>query len=281
MSCRRCGDSEFVIRTNPKGRCFDYISGIKKKVEEFDTAEAGSLGVIDTDYGNGIMSSSAIGVNIDESDDIAVMEKQNADVRNANRKAAALRESMKFQRDHMMNDHFSNSKLRASFRVERKAKKRRAAVALSLGLGRGIEVSDELPADHLDAKQAFDAAFSVADRKVKQKENYKFGQVRKESIFRKMKKHIKEEFSSRTRIKKEEEIDARREGLTSKRGKYIRIKIEEEIDDKRETLASKGKKRLRISDKDGKVLVKDIEKNEIPSICDSALSLIDYNSDST
>ena len=54
MKCRACSASKFVIRTNPKGRCFDYCGGIKKKVEEFDTVDAGSFGVIDTDDGRGI-----------------------------------------------------------------------------------------------------------------------------------------------------------------------------------------------------------------------------------
>ena len=35
-------------------KCFDYVSGIKKKMEEFDTVEAKSLGVIDTDFGYAI-----------------------------------------------------------------------------------------------------------------------------------------------------------------------------------------------------------------------------------
>ena len=46
--------SEFKIRTNPKERTFDYVAGIRKKHEEFDSAEAGTHGVIDTDFGNGI-----------------------------------------------------------------------------------------------------------------------------------------------------------------------------------------------------------------------------------
>ena len=46
--------SEFKIRTNPKERTFDYVAGIRKKHEEFNSAEAGTHGVIDTDFGNGI-----------------------------------------------------------------------------------------------------------------------------------------------------------------------------------------------------------------------------------
>ena len=47
-----------MIRTNAKVQCFDYISGIHKKVEEFDTLDAGTLSVIDTDYGNALHPSS-------------------------------------------------------------------------------------------------------------------------------------------------------------------------------------------------------------------------------
>ena len=183
MNCRRCGESEFIIRTNPKGRCFDYISGIKKKMEEFDTAEAGTLGVIDTDIGNGIFSSSDAGVSIDENDDIAHMEKQNEDIRRVNGKMDAIRQSFEFQRTHMMDDHASNAKLRASFRVDRKAKKQRLAKAASMGLGRGIEVSEEQKADLIYASRAFEDSFEIQHRKVVQRETNAFGQVRKQSIF--------------------------------------------------------------------------------------------------
>ena len=185
MKCRRCGDSEFVIRTNPEGRCFDYLSGIKKKVEEFDTTEAGTLGVIDTDFGNGIFSSSDVGVSVNENDDIAQMEKQNEDIRRANGKMNAIRQSLDFQSTHMMDDHASNSKLRASFRSERKAKKQRLAKAVSVGLGRGIEISDEHKLDALHATRAFDDAFDVQHKKVIKREKNAFGRMRKGSIFSK------------------------------------------------------------------------------------------------
>ena len=101
MNCRRCGDCEFVIRTNPQGRRFDYLSGIKEKQEEFDTIEAGSLGVIDTDVGNGILPSAMLkgkgSFNIDANDDIAIMERQNASIRRANNQMDQLKQVYKFR----------------------------------------------------------------------------------------------------------------------------------------------------------------------------------------
>ena len=187
MNCRRCGDCEFVIRTNPQGRCFDYLSGIKKKQEEFDTIEAGSLGVIDTDVGNGILPSAVVrsngSLNVDANEDIAIMERQNAGVRNANNQIDHLKQVYKFQREHMLDDAASNSKLRATFRVDRKAKKKRQLGASALGLGRGIELSDAINDDKKVAKGAFDESFQIQHLKVVKREKKTLQRVRTESIF--------------------------------------------------------------------------------------------------
>jgi len=47
--CRSCSACDFVIRTNPRGRTFDYVSGIRKKVEEWDPEDAESPGVFDSE----------------------------------------------------------------------------------------------------------------------------------------------------------------------------------------------------------------------------------------
>jgi hypothetical protein len=52
MTCCACNKCEFVIQTNPKEWSFDYLEGIHKQVQEFDTRQAGTAGMIDTENGN-------------------------------------------------------------------------------------------------------------------------------------------------------------------------------------------------------------------------------------
>uniref|UniRef100_A0A7S2LH83 Uncharacterized protein n=1 Tax=Leptocylindrus danicus TaxID=163516 RepID=A0A7S2LH83_9STRA len=221
MNCRRCGDCEFVIRTNPQGRCFDYLSGIKEKQEEFDTIEAGSLGVIDTDVGNGILPSAMVkgkgSLNIDANDDIAIMERQNASIRRANNQMDQLKQVYKFQRECMLDDAASNSKLRTAFRVDRKAKKKRQLNASALGLGRGIELSDEIDDDGKIAKGAFDQSFHIQHLKVVKREKNTFQRVRTESIFS---NHC------RTNVKIASSMKAGRSGR-------LRVKVEDNPNDRK------------------------------------------------
>ena len=178
MTCRRCGDCEFVIRTNPKGRCFDYISGVKIK------AQGSSVGTFDMDVGDGSIDLNVRkDGNYEESDDIFIMEKQNENVRKANAELDKMKNTYDFQKTHLMDDYSSNSKLRAAFRVERKAKKQRLSNAKARGLGKGIEVSyTDNPRDTSYANDVFSTAY-VTHNKVKKRERDTFMRVRQESIF--------------------------------------------------------------------------------------------------
>jgi hypothetical protein len=153
--CRSCANCEFRIRTNPKDGTFDYVSGIRRKVEEFDTVDAGTHGVIDTDYGNGILRyANGNLINADgegkpggggEGDGPTSM------LRHLERDVIGHRRS---QTDHdrmshildvnvrMIDDAGANAALRKSYRADRKARKRRLERASDMGLGRGIELLD-------------------------------------------------------------------------------------------------------------------------------------------
>jgi len=149
MKCRTC-QHHFAIRTNPQERGFDYISGIKRRVEEFDTVENQSLGVMDTEYGhaihnftNGRIVKDGIvdGDGDGDNDDDNIIDKLQNHIM-GKRKAMTEHDAMVMlmERNHstMYDDAFSNSNLRAGYRVQRKQKKKRVEHATKLGLGGGI-----------------------------------------------------------------------------------------------------------------------------------------------
>lgn len=187
-NCRACGDCEFKIRTNPKERTFDYTSGIRKKVEEFDSAEAGTHGVIDTEFGNGILQYKNGKVDASDAldgtaDALHLLEKNVS----GHRKAMTEHEHMNSLielNSRMDEDADANATVRASFRKDRKAKKRRLGEAAGMGLGRGIELSGVTKEDESLAKQAIDKRRISRDAgKAYQSEKDKFRSVRTGSIF--------------------------------------------------------------------------------------------------
>ena len=176
--------SEFKIRTNPKERTFDYIVGIRKKHEEFDSAEAGTHGVIDTDFGNGIFEFKD-GTLIDAPDDespaaLHLLEK------NANNQRKTLTEHEKMTSLLQLNqkletDADANAAVRKTFRTDRKAKKRRLNDAAKAGLGRGIELlTGERDDDVCMAKSAMQKA---CNEKAHKSERDKFKGIRASGIF--------------------------------------------------------------------------------------------------
>jgi len=159
-NCRACGKCEFKIRTNPKDRTFDYTVGIRKKKEDFDTAEAGARGVVDTDFGNGIL----------EYKNGKVLDAPDANPATATNALHFLEKHVtghrKAQTEHehmtslihlnskMVEDADANASIRANFRKDRKAKKRRLGEAAGMGLGKGIELSKGSEEDATLAKRA-------------------------------------------------------------------------------------------------------------------------------
>ena len=168
-TCRSCGQCTFTIRTNPKERTFDYVTGIRRKVEEYNTEEAGTHGIIDTEFGNGILqyyNGKVHGPGVDDAATAAVTASS------GNNKLGMLERNVVGQRiaqteydrmtslitlnSRMVHDSDHNASLRRSFRIERKAKKRRFSNAATLGLGRGIELLDgtkEVREDAMFAKE--------------------------------------------------------------------------------------------------------------------------------
>mmetsp|Transcript_15938 Transcript_15938/g.33334 ORF Transcript_15938/g.33334 Transcript_15938/m.33334 type:complete len:357 (-) Transcript_15938:67-1137(-) len=162
--CRSCAKCEFRIRTNPKDQTFDYTAGIRKKVEEFDSNEAGTLGVIDTEIGDGIYQYKNGDIAISSTD-----ESQNISTRGALHlleKNAAGHRKILSEHDQMVSllqinskmgeDADMNATVRATFRKDRKAKRQRFSDASKIGLGRGIELSSLTEEDRINAKTVMD-----------------------------------------------------------------------------------------------------------------------------
>ena len=178
MKCRHC-QHPFKIKTNPKEKCFDYISGIKKKVEEFDTIEAKSLGVIDTDYGHSIHNFSNGELRVMNGgsslnkleEDILIGHKSQTD-------AQVMEYFIKRNKDTMIDYASSNARLRAGYRVHRKAKKH----ASQLGLSKGIEVNESIPEDYLVARTTFEDS-GILDLNARKAERSKYKSIRQGNLF--------------------------------------------------------------------------------------------------
>lgn len=167
-TCRACGGCTFTIRTNPKERTFDYVTGIRRKVEEFNTAEAGTHGIIDTEFGNGILryeNGKVDGPGVDDaaaavtttsgSCKLGMLERNVVGQRIAQTEHDRMT-SLLTLNSRMVHDSDHNASIRRAFRIDRKAKKRRFDNAATLGLGRGIELIDgtkEVEEDTMLAKE--------------------------------------------------------------------------------------------------------------------------------
>jgi coiled-coil domain-containing protein 130 len=160
-----------VIRTNPKERGFDYVSGIHKQIQEFDTKEAGTVGYIDTEYGNkfvteGANSNSALGQ----------LESVASSKRKVMTEQDELQALIKSNSQTKFDDATSNANLRATFRVERRGRKRRLKDGTARGWKSGMELADERVEDIATAR-------SMTYRNGKQVERESFGKLRRSSIF--------------------------------------------------------------------------------------------------
>ena len=164
--CRSCGECEFRMRTNPSDRTFDYVGGIRRKVEEFDTADAGTHGVIDTEFGNGILryengrvegpgvedarhdaamaasSSTTTTTTSSSSSMLRLLERDVVDHRTSQTEHGRMSTLLRIN-SRMIDDACANASIRKSFREDRRAKRRRFERASDLGLGKGIELLDD------------------------------------------------------------------------------------------------------------------------------------------
>ena len=199
--CRVCAHAVFRIRTNPKDRTFDYTEGIRKKVEEFDTTEAGTVGVIDTDAGPGIIPSSgpvgdgttttgAAGADINTRNvdsNLSRLERTAAGERKAQQEYGRLELIQRLNDATTKDDVVSNANLRATYRKARQTRKRRIGDAEEIGLGQNIELVETTAEDDATSRKVF-AGREVIDGRARKREIDSFQAVRSGSIFDNAKK---------------------------------------------------------------------------------------------
>ncbi|KAL7474384.1 hypothetical protein ACHAW6_000359 [Cyclotella cf. meneghiniana] len=206
--CRACAGCEFKIRTNPKEQAFDYVVGIRRKVEEFDSLEAGTHGVIDTDVGAGIYQYKD-GKLLDAEGDggdaaLHPLEK----MARGQRKALTEHEQMESLiriNSKMEGDSDANAYLRAEYRKERKAKKCRLEDAKSRGLGRGIFLDNETGEDVATAREAMnirDQQREMIQAYVSEKK--RFSRIKGGGIFSSHKRHTSKAMLGSDKNKRDE-----------------------------------------------------------------------------
>ena len=192
MSCRVCAAQTFRIRTNPRERSFDYEQGIHKQVQEFDTDKAGTAGVIDTDSGShkivpGHSKMDVAKLNTATTDGVATVSGSLSGLERleqaASGKRRVLTEAEKFhQMVHVSNQTYGddvsgNSKIRQTFRKDRKEKKERVVKGGKLGWKRGMElIAKDRLEDVVESKLRVYADGKQAERK-------RFQSIRQTSIF--------------------------------------------------------------------------------------------------
>ena len=194
MKCRVCAKSKFLIKTNPKGRCFDYVKGIKKKVEEFDTIEAQSLGVIEIGDDNCTKGIVPFTMNDKEkemiNDNVCNPIDKLENVASGKRKALSERDQMEalinIQSHVMLNDADSNSIIRSKYRTKRIDRKKRMEETNSYGLGKGILLGEKKVLNKSDICSLINRKECVQRRKqikMKDDERNRWLKLRSKSIF--------------------------------------------------------------------------------------------------
>ncbi|GMI38668.1 hypothetical protein TeGR_g5086 [Tetraparma gracilis] len=164
--CYECKNT-FEIRNDPKTADYIYLNGIRKKVQEFDTEAAGTLGVFDTED---LKTSS----NLKGDDAIERLEgKKGARVKGGGEEIGRL---IRLQDATSKDDFLRNSQLRGSYRKTRDAKKARVADGARRGIN--LQILEESAEDREGASKVKFGKGSAEER-----ERSRMGGVRKGSIF--------------------------------------------------------------------------------------------------
>jgi len=165
MKCRQCAQQQFVIRTDPANRDFEYVSGIRKKTVGEDNFQSGVV----KNLGFQLPASSASGA-LDQLEKVQASQRRNLSELERLQNLKAISE-----RTYKM-DAEGNAAIRASFRADRKDRKRRLTAGAALGWRRGMPLLDLGDEERAAAKETV-----YGDGKRKEKE--KLNAVRQSSIF--------------------------------------------------------------------------------------------------
>lgn len=164
FKCRICANQCFVIRTNPQQRCFDYVSGIKKRLNSPSTdmyafgnfkSYLKSVGELTPENGRSCQNHCSMLDLAHFESPLIKLEKQVIG------KHIAITEREKLicllQRNSftMSDDAKSNSDLRDIYRKRRKIHDQKLSLTSRLGLGNNIKISDINRFDTLTSKKIF------------------------------------------------------------------------------------------------------------------------------
>ncbi|KAG7398919.1 hypothetical protein PHYBOEH_010137 [Phytophthora boehmeriae] len=140
MDCASCS-GEMVIKTDPKERGYDLVSGVRKKIEgeHKDEAETQTERINDPE----------VALKLQE-DPFYRLEHENEDKRAARKRARGMEALVELQDAEFKDDYAANSALRAQFRNQKKQRKSREQEAQRLGLS--IPLLDVHPADIMASK---------------------------------------------------------------------------------------------------------------------------------
>ncbi|ETN03229.1 hypothetical protein PPTG_16284 [Phytophthora nicotianae INRA-310] len=123
MSCASCS-GEMVIRTDPKARGYEMVSGVKQKAGTVDTEERQTERLNDPKLAAKL-----------QDDPFLRLEHENEDKRAAKKRSRGLEALVELQDAEFKDDYASNSALRSQFRSKKKQLKSREQEAKRLGLG--------------------------------------------------------------------------------------------------------------------------------------------------
>lgn len=169
MKCRQCAQQQFVIRTDPANRDFEYVSGIRKKtVASIEGEDNFKSGVV-KNLGFQPPASSGSSA-LDQLEKVQASQRRNLSELERLQNLKAISE-----RTYKL-DAEGNAAIRASFRVDRKDRKRRLTAGAALGWRRGMPLLDMGDEERVIAKETI-----YGDGK--RQEKVKLNAVRQSSIF--------------------------------------------------------------------------------------------------
>eukprot|EP00644_Phytophthora_capsici_P015777 jgi/Phyca11/577127/estExt2_Genewise1.C_PHYCAscaffold_1020082 len=137
MNCASCS-GELVIRTDPKARGYEMVSGVKQKAQA-ETEEMQTERLNEPELVLKV-----------QNDPFFRLEHENEDKKAAKKRSRGLEALLELQNAQCKDDYTSNSALRAQFRSKKKQRKSRELEASSLGLG--IPLVDVHPDDVLASR---------------------------------------------------------------------------------------------------------------------------------
>ncbi len=122
MNCHLCGQ-RFIIKTDPQNRDYEFVSGLRRKVETFDVKDIGTREFDEKEQA------------LMRTDAIRSLENKEVDAMNFQKAVPAL-DGIREIQDRIYEDEDSLNRLvRGKLRVMRKAEKKREEKAQNAGLG--------------------------------------------------------------------------------------------------------------------------------------------------